>query len=49
MWQLDVDTEKGGVKVNNNFLVDLGLEPEGPALAQEMRFSSGDCTSDIWV
>ena len=26
MRQLDVDTEKGGVKVNNNFLVDLGLD-----------------------
>ena len=49
MRQLDVDTEKGGLKINKNFLVDLGLEPEGPALAQEMRFPNGDCTSDIWV
>ena len=47
MRQLDVDAEKGGVKVNNNFLVDLGLKPEGPALAHEMQFPSGDCTSDI--
>eukprot|EP00731_Ephydatia_muelleri_P017382 Em0010g480a len=49
MLQLDVDTEKGGLKINKNFLVDFGLEPEGPALAHEMRFPSGDCTSDIWV
>ena len=34
---LDVDTEKGGLKVNQDFIVDFGEEPEGPALAHEIR------------
>ncbi|XP_009083029.1 PREDICTED: selenium-binding protein 1 [Acanthisitta chloris] len=49
MLQIDVDTQKGGLKVNPNFLVDFGKEPEGPVLAHEMRYPGGDCTSDIWV
>jgi len=47
--QIDVDTEKGGLKVNENFFVDFGAEPEGPALAHEVRYPGGDCTSDIWL
>lgn len=47
--QVDVDTEKGGLKLNPNFLVDFGKEPLGPALAHEMRYPGGDCTSDIWI
>ena len=46
---IDVDTEKGGLTVNPNFSVDFGEEPEGPALAHEIRYPGGDCTSDIWV
>uniref|UniRef100_A0AAY5EP47 Methanethiol oxidase n=1 Tax=Electrophorus electricus TaxID=8005 RepID=A0AAY5EP47_ELEEL len=49
MLQIDVDTTKGGLKVNENFLVDFGEEPEGPALAHEVRYPGGDCTSDIWL
>ncbi|XP_017694993.1 PREDICTED: selenium-binding protein 1 [Lepidothrix coronata] len=49
MLQIDVDTEKGGLAVNKNFLVDFGKEPDGPALAHEMRYPGGDCTSDIWL
>lgn len=49
MLQIDCDTEKGGLAINPNFLVDFGDEPEGPALAHEMRYPGGDCTSDIWV
>ena len=49
MLQVDVDTENGGLKVNENFLVDFGSEPDGPALAHEMRYPGGDCTSDIWM
>ncbi|KAM8921541.1 methanethiol oxidase [Pelodytes ibericus] len=49
MMQIDVDTEKGGLKVNHDFLVDFGKEPNGPALAHEIRYPGGDCTSDIWV
>ncbi|MBI1322363.1 selenium-binding protein [bacterium] len=48
MLQVDIDTENGGLKLNDRFLVDFGKEPGGPARAHEMRFPSGDVTSDIW-
>jgi len=47
--QIDVDTEKGGLKINENFYVDYSNEPGGPALAHEIRYPGGDCTSDIWL
>jgi selenium-binding protein 1 len=47
--QLDCDTEKGGLKVNEKLYVDFGNEPDGPSRAHEIRFPGGDCTSDIWV
>jgi len=47
--QIDCDTERGGLKLNENFYVDFAHEPHGPARAHEMRFPGGDCTSDIWV
>jgi selenium-binding protein 1 len=49
MLQVDVDTEKGGLRLNEKFSVDFGAEPDGPALAHEMRYPGGDCSSDIWV
>ncbi|KAF3813389.1 hypothetical protein GH733_018540 [Mirounga leonina] len=49
MLQIDVDTIKGGLKLNPNFLVDFGKEPLGPALAHELRYPGGDCSSDIWL
>ncbi|MED6130795.1 single stranded nucleic acid binding protein [Stylosanthes scabra] len=49
MLQIDVDTENGGLKINPNFFVDFGAEPDGPSLAHEMRYPGGDCTSDIWI
>jgi selenium-binding protein 1 len=49
MLQIDVDTDKGGLTLNDKFSVDFGLEPEGPALAHEMRYPGGDCSSDIWL
>ncbi|XP_069796296.1 methanethiol oxidase [Narcine bancroftii] len=49
MLQVDVDTEKGGLTINENFLVDFGKEPDGPALAHEVRYPGGDCSSDIWI
>ena len=49
MLQIDVDTEKGGLKINPNFFVDFAAEPDGPSLAHEMRYPGGDCTSDIWI
>jgi selenium-binding protein 1 len=47
--QIDCDTDKGGLTVNENFFVDFGKEPDGPARAHEMRYPGGDCTSDIWI
>ncbi|KHG08453.1 Selenium-binding 2 -like protein [Gossypium arboreum] len=49
MIQIDVDTENGGLKINPDFFVDFGAEPDGPCLAHEMRYPGGDCTSDIWI
>ncbi len=47
--QVDCDTERGGLKINENFYVDFSKEPNGPSRAHEMRYPGGDCTSDIWV
>jgi len=47
--QIDVDNEIGGLKLNEKFSVDFGQEPGGPALAHEMRYPGGDCSSDIWL
>jgi selenium-binding protein 1 len=49
MLQVDCDTARGGLKVNDKFFVDFGQEPDGPARAHEIRYPGGDCTSDIWV
>ena len=49
MLQLDVDTEKGGLSLNRKFHVHFGNDPDGPALAHEMRYPGGDCSSDIWL
>jgi len=49
MLLVDVDTEKGGLTLNKDFGINFGEEPLGPALAHEMRYPGGDCTSDIWI
>ena len=41
--------DKGGLKLNEDFFVDFGKEPDGPARAHEVRYPGGDCTSDIWL
>lgn len=46
---IDIDVENGGMKLNEDFFVDFGNEPYGPALPHEMRYPGGDCTSDIWL
>jgi selenium-binding protein 1 len=46
--QVECDTQKGGLKLNDKFHIDFGKEPEGPSRAHEIRFPGGDCTSDIW-
>ena len=49
MLQLDCDNVNGGMKLNEDFMIDFGAEPNGAARAHEIRFPGGDCTSDIWV
>jgi len=49
MLLINVDVEKGGLSIDENFLVDFGDEEFGPVLAHEMRYPGGDCTSDIWL
>lgn len=49
MLQVDVNNETGGLSLNRNFFVDFGDEPQGPALAHEIRYPGGDCSSDIWL
>lgn len=34
--RIDVDTEKGGLSIDEDFLIDFGKEPEGPVLAHEV-------------
>jgi len=47
--QIDCDVARGGMKINEDFFVDFGNEPHGPARAHEMRYPGGDCTSDIFI
>jgi selenium-binding protein 1 len=47
--QVDCNTDKGGLSINESFYVDFGKEPKGPVRAHEMRYPGGDCTSDIWL
>jgi methanethiol oxidase len=35
------------MKINEDFYVDFGKEPAGPARAHEIRYPGGDVTSDI--
>ncbi|XP_023246608.1 selenium-binding protein 1-A-like [Copidosoma floridanum] len=49
MMKLDVDVEKGGIKLDENFLIDFGTDKNDVLLAHEMRYPGGDCTSDIWL
>jgi selenium-binding protein 1 len=44
----DVDARKGTLELDEEFLVDFGELPEGPARAREIRWPDGDCTSDVW-
>lgn len=48
MFKIDCDTDGGGMSIDENFLVDFGQEPAGPARAHEMRYPGGDASSDIW-
>lgn len=49
MYMIDCDTQKGGMTINPDFVVDFGNEPKGPSRCHEMRYPGGDVTSDIWM
>jgi len=44
----NVDTEKGGLQLDPNFLIDLGNAPGGTYGVHQVRYPGGDCTSDIF-
>lgn len=44
-----VNVDASGMKIDRDFVVDFGNEPNGASLAHEMRYPGGDCTSDIWI
>jgi selenium-binding protein 1 len=46
---VDCDVANGGMKIREDFHIDFGNEPHGPARAHETRYPGGDCSSDIWV
>ncbi len=48
MLKADVDPRNGTLELDEDFLVDWGKCPAGPARAHEIRWPDGDCTSDVW-
>jgi selenium-binding protein 1 len=48
MLKADVDPRNGTLELDEDFLVDFGDLPDGPARAHEIRWPDGDCTSDVW-
>ena len=48
MLKADVDPRRGTMELDEDFLVDFGEMPHGPARAHEIRWPDGDCTSDVW-
>lgn len=48
MLKADVDPRAGTMELDEEFLVDFGECPAGPARAHEIRWPDGDCTSDVW-
>ena len=49
MLMIDCDVKNGGMKINEDFVVNFGNEPNGPSRCHESRYPGGDCTSDIWL
>ena len=48
MLKADVNPRTGTMELDEDFLVDFGDLPDGPARAHEIRWPDGDCTSDVW-
>jgi len=55
MLRINVNTEKGGLEIDESFFVDFGSVGElsvgngNKYRAHEMHFPGGDCTSEIWL
>jgi selenium-binding protein 1 len=49
MLKVDVDPRKGTMTLDEDFLVDFGDLPDGPARAHEIRWPDADSTSDVWT
>ncbi|XP_017798648.1 PREDICTED: selenium-binding protein 1-A isoform X2 [Habropoda laboriosa] len=49
MLKIDVDVRNGGLKLDDEFLIDFGGDRNDVLLAHEMRYPGGDCSSDIWL
>lgn len=48
IFEADVDPRADTLERDEDFLVDWGECPAGSAHAHEIRWSDGDCTSDVW-
>ncbi len=48
MLMVNVDTEKGGLTLDEKFHVTFDLE-DGLFRAHEIRYPGGDCSSDIFL
>ncbi|AUV82335.1 selenium-binding protein [Salinigranum rubrum] len=48
MLKADVFPDEGRMELDEEFVVDFGDAPGGPARAHEIRWPGGDCTSDVW-
>ena len=46
---VETEVKNGGMKINSDFIIDFGKEPNGPSRCHESRYPGGDCTSDIWL
>lgn len=42
---IDVDNINGGLKLNTEFFVDFGAEPNGPMLPHEIRYETNSFLS----
>jgi selenium-binding protein 1 len=49
MLLVNVNTERGGLSLDEKFNVNFGEIEDGSFRAHEMRYPGGDCTSDIWI
>jgi len=49
MLRINVDIEKGGLEIDENFLIKFSDINGTRYRAHEMSYPGGDCTSDIWI